>query len=602
MTLTNTPATNTHRRPWWRLHLSTYVVVFLVLIVLVLANVPGNWEREEGLSINNDFCDHGWPWTYLHRVGKRWPHELSVWALWSDVKEFRLPGLLGNLVVATGFAAGVAATFEWWRRQRAGLWQFHVRDMLGLTVVVALLFAWSMMRLERCRDGRRLSAHPGVGCEHEPWVPHWIRILYEHYRPPVFERFQEFTYLDDVVEVHTPTDDTEFPAPEWLKWLPSQKRLRALSLIGSGQSGHPSDADLAILRELPGLESLALDCSAVSAEGMAPIGGLSRLRKLSLYGLCTSDLPNPDPASEAALSHLRGLKNLRELEIYGAGLTDASLSNLSGLENLRKLYLSDSTITDDALRHLADLPNLEHLVLDKTRVTGEGFKHLRSLPKLERLSFRECPIENDHLIHLRDLGLKSTLFLDEMPITDEGLGYVCQGNHFTGLRVRDTEMTDEGLRHVGQLTRLTFLYMGRTRVTDDGLKHLATLKQLDNLSLDGTNVSDAGVDQLTALPKLERLALNNTQVTGRGLHRLPNLMYLNLSGSQVDDEGLRDIVRLNNLRILTLQETCVTDAGLEHLKGLPGRPQINLIGTQVTPEGVAQFKAARPELLNVHGP
>ena len=66
------------RRPWYRLHLSTWVVLFLTIVILILLIVPGKFEiiriRRGFLQYSasegnqpNYFYHHGWPWNYLER-------------------------------------------------------------------------------------------------------------------------------------------------------------------------------------------------------------------------------------------------------------------------------------------------------------------------------------------------------------------------------------------------------------------------------------------------------------------------------------------------------------------------------------------------------
>ena len=58
-------------------------------------------------------------------------------------------------------------------------------------------------------------------------------------------------------------------------------------------------------------------------------------------------------------------------------MTDAGLTHLRGLENLKRLDLSRTQVTDAGLVHLRELTKLDQLYLKSTLVTDEGVKELQ---------------------------------------------------------------------------------------------------------------------------------------------------------------------------------------------------------------------------------
>ena len=88
------------RRPWYRPHASTYVVLVLLLFLLALANVPGQVVVTPGFSGRHfdtiERLEHGWPATYLWRdrdytsvpfsdLDIEWS---ALWSLTADVERF----------------------------------------------------------------------------------------------------------------------------------------------------------------------------------------------------------------------------------------------------------------------------------------------------------------------------------------------------------------------------------------------------------------------------------------------------------------------------------------------------------------------------------
>jgi hypothetical protein len=71
---------------------------------------------------------------------------------------------------------------------------------------------------------------------------------------------------------------------------------------------------------------------------------------------------------------LEGRREVAVLQMANADVDDQTLEHLRGLDQLRSLDLNDTRITDEGLRLLADLPRLKELRLARTAITDEGFK------------------------------------------------------------------------------------------------------------------------------------------------------------------------------------------------------------------------------------
>jgi Leucine Rich repeat len=73
-------------------------------------------------------------------------------------------------------------------------------------------------------------------------------------------------------------------------------------------------------------------------------------------------------------SFLRLKPDIVVLQMANPDVTDSTLENLKGLKNLKELDLSDTQITDAGLLALKDLPALEALRLARTKITDQGFR------------------------------------------------------------------------------------------------------------------------------------------------------------------------------------------------------------------------------------
>lgn len=88
-------------------------------------------------------------------------------------------------------------------------------------------------------------------------------------------------------------------------------------------------------------------------------------------------------------SILRARPRTVVLQMANGDVDDATLANLRGMTELRELDLSDTGVSDAGLPLLARLPRLERLRLRKTRITDEGFKtHLAPMSSLMEVDLR----------------------------------------------------------------------------------------------------------------------------------------------------------------------------------------------------------------------
>jgi hypothetical protein len=194
------------------------------------------------------------------------------------------------------------------------------------------------------------------------------------------------------------------PGPKWLRDMVGDDFFRTAVKVDYQKTyGGPSrmtDENLRNLSALPYLGELSLHDAAVSTEGLIHLRGLNRLQRLALLSMSSNV-----PLGEQRLSFLRGLENLRVLNLYGAEIRDADLAALDSLRGLEEITLNQTSIGDEGLSHLRPLTHLKALRLADTNITDSGLKDLQGLPTLTLLSLSGTDIGDEGVQYLLTMKL-----------------------------------------------------------------------------------------------------------------------------------------------------------------------------------------------------
>ena len=240
--------------------------------------------------------------------------------------------VVATLVILDWFA--ISLTFH-------GRFQFGVRSLFVLVVVIAIPCSWFSAAMEEAKQQRKtVAAIEELGAEtwEKPSGPEWLRDLLG----------------DDFL-----------------------KNVDAVIFHGS----EVTDAGLEHLKTLRQLKNLNLGTTRTTDAGLEHIKALRQLQVLNL---------NFTRVSDAGLESLKRLTELQELRLDDTKVTDAGLRHLEGLSQLTVLWLDGTQVTDAGLEHLRKLSQLEDLGLRGTKVTREGVQALQQLlPQCEiSVSFR----------------------------------------------------------------------------------------------------------------------------------------------------------------------------------------------------------------------
>ncbi len=232
------------------------------------------------------------PWPGLFYGHKGWPVLIAL-------------AVVGATILLMLLWFVVALLFRW-------RFQFGIRSLLVLAVVIAIASSWLAVRLRQIRQERRAVAAietlNAILVRSEGFGPSWLRSLLG----------------DDFCGASVESVD-----------------LCGYQVV---------DTDLNTLTDFTQIKSLSLRCCVrVTDAGVENIAVLNQLESLSLAATRLSD---------AGLSHLKGFRHLKRLELDITRVTDAGLEQLTELNDLEYLGLTNTRATDKGVKRLqAALPN-----------------------------------------------------------------------------------------------------------------------------------------------------------------------------------------------------------------------------------------------------
>lgn len=271
--------------------------------------------------------------------------------------------------------------------------------------------------------------------------------------------------------------------PDAVGELAGCKRLAALDLSQT----RVSDDGLKALAKCKSLRWLTLGDTRITGAGLRPLAAAGRLERLDLFAC--RELTDGD------LAGLAPLTELATLDLLGTPIGDRGLAAVGKLERLKKLSLP-AGVTDDGMKHLTHLAGLVELDAAGSGLADAGLRELAAVKGLTRLNLNGTRVTDDGLKALTRLGELRALTLSGTAATDGGLEHVGKLISLEELALADLKVTDDGLKHLTGLTRLRSLSLRGTRVTDDGLKELKELKQLQQVDLTHARVTPDGVTGL----------------------------------------------------------------------------------------------------------
>lgn len=114
-------------------------------------------------------------------------------------------------------------------------------------------------------------------------------------------------------------------------------------------------------------------------------------------------------AADAALTQLKDVNTLMQLNLSGVKFSEASAANLKPLVNLTHLHLEHTPITDAGLANVKDMVHLTYLNLFDTSITDAGLEHLSGLANLRNLHLWETKVTDAGVAKLQKALPKCTI-------------------------------------------------------------------------------------------------------------------------------------------------------------------------------------------------
>ncbi len=181
--------------------------------------------------------------------------------------------------------------FLWWLAALCFRWrfQFSLRSLLVLTVVVAVPFSWLAVEMKGARKQRE-----AVGAIRK--LGGWI--VYDYEQPTI--------------------PNPQPPGPEWLRKLLGNDFFANVVLVNLGGM-QATDGELEHIKELTQLQDLWLYGGHVTDEGVKHLKGLTQLVLLHLGGTQITD---------TGIVYLHGLSQLQTLDLTGTKVTAEGVKKL----------------------------------------------------------------------------------------------------------------------------------------------------------------------------------------------------------------------------------------------------------------------------------
>ncbi len=340
------------------------------------------------------------------------------------------------------------------------------------------------------------------------------------------------------------------------------------------------------------------------------------IEKLSHLPLKT--LKTTSPLSDKAAASIAKIKTLESIELQNSKITDDGVRSLASLPNLRDISLHGCLASPAIGKCLASAKKLESIEIGRVFIEDQTAKQLLSLPKLKELKVMPQCLTAEALADLsshtlmfsgppgpyidkaelqkkfenvkRSSNPKLTAFINFSAALPRGLKRQLKSLNITGdepelleaqrLHLSGSDIDDDDLVDLAKFQSLKSLDLSNTQVTDAGITELLKARssetsnklwpQLESLNLRATRTKKAWIKFASQLPNLSSLDLSATDVTDEDLAYIApgffsSLQEINLAETEISHNGLRNLTRRTALYFIDIQDTSIGDEAIETL-------------------------------------
>jgi len=319
-------------------------------------------------------------------------------------------------------------------------------------------------------------------------------------------RIQSLTNIEDLRLQSTEITD------DGLRYLKNLTRLRWLDLSGTAIS----DQGLRHLHKLQELEIVWLRETKVTLVGACQLARrLESLREIDSdrFGWDDTGVGIGGDCSQEEL-RLVGTLDRKHLAFHEGHLTQGVCEVMSSLAGIEAVTLNRVQGADIAVRQMKEMPDLRELNLWGEGITDDIVTRVADLRQLKRLGVGETEITTDGFQQLSRLTGLASLKISGSNVTDDALRHVGRLTSLEALVLWDTAVQD--LSPLAKLTSLKSLHLWETPVND--LSPLAKLTNLEHLEVWQTPVAD--LSPLANLEKLKELYVWGTPATSQEIAKL----------------------------------------------------------------------------------